>query len=130
MVKPYIAKDGTELGYSDDALLAEYFSMQQRLVNAKVTYTPAQYAQVKAPEDSDFIKDKMAFGIGYSNGAVADSTVKKPKAAEGVYLRIEYNGNYRRTMTLLVLGGNFSYSASIKGLGLIGGRAIYPRIGG
>ncbi|MCL6457181.1 MAG: sugar ABC transporter substrate-binding protein [Gorillibacterium sp.] len=91
------SKDGTELGYTDDSLLAEYFSMQQRLVNAKVTYTPAQYAQVKAPEDSDFIKDKMAFGIGYSNQAVADSTVKKktlemiplpgPNSDKGLFLK-------------------------------------------
>jgi multiple sugar transport system substrate-binding protein len=60
--------DGTALGYTDDKYYVDYFSRLQRLVEAKVMYTPAQTAQVKAPEDDDFIKGKMAFGFGYSNG--------------------------------------------------------------
>nr|WP_090891178.1 sugar ABC transporter substrate-binding protein [Evansella caseinilytica] len=55
------AEDGSGLGYDDDQLFVDFFSMLQELVEKGATPTPDYLAQLAGPEDDPVVKQE---GIG------------------------------------------------------------------
>lgn len=90
-------EDGTGLGYDDDQLFIDYFSMQQELVEIGAGETPDQASQRTGLEDDALVTEEGIGGTGWSTQfmgvqQVADSTldIAAPPASDsdnGLYLK-------------------------------------------
>ncbi|WP_121610911.1 ABC transporter substrate-binding protein [Mesobacillus foraminis] len=95
--KSLYSKDGTSLGYEDDKLFEDFFSMTSGLVKDKAVPTPDYLAQLKGIEDDPVVTQK-AIGIWqWSNQFVGIQQVAKrpmeihgmpgPDSDKGLYLK-------------------------------------------
>lgn len=91
------SEDGTQLGYEDDQLFVDFFSMQHRLVKAGAKPTPDITAQIKGIEDDLLVKNQSASVWQWTNQYVALQQVADrplemhplpgPDAAKGLFLK-------------------------------------------
>ncbi|PMC40746.1 sugar ABC transporter substrate-binding protein [Bacillus sp. UMB0899] len=65
--KRLYSEDGTTLGYEDDKLFTDFFSMYADLVKAKAVQSPDASAQVKGLEDDPVVKQQSIGLIQWSN---------------------------------------------------------------
>ncbi|TDL34257.1 extracellular solute-binding protein [Jeotgalibacillus sp. S-D1] len=64
-------EDGTALGYEDDQLLEDYFTMNKELVDAEVAPGYDTIAQIKGVEDELIVHGDAPFDFRWSNQATA-----------------------------------------------------------
>ncbi|SHM94212.1 ABC transporter substrate-binding protein [Gracilibacillus kekensis] len=95
--KRLYAEDGSGLGYKDDQLFVDFFSMVQEQVETEATPTPDYLAQLAGPEDDPTVKGE---GIGifqWSNQFVGLEDISEhefemapmpgPNVADGLFLK-------------------------------------------
>ncbi|UOQ85262.1 ABC transporter substrate-binding protein [Gracilibacillus salinarum] len=64
--KKLFAADGSGLGYDDDQLFIDYFSLEKQLVDAGAAPTPDEVAQRTGPEDDPLAKGEALGGVGWA----------------------------------------------------------------
>lgn len=95
--KRLYSPDGTQLGYDDDQLFVDFFSMQHRLVKAGAKPTPDITAQIKGLEDDLLVKNQAASVWQWTNQfiglqQVADRPLEMhplpgPNQTQGLFLK-------------------------------------------
>jgi multiple sugar transport system substrate-binding protein len=95
--KRLYSEDGTTLGYEDDKLFVDFFSMYADLVKMKAIQSPDASAQVKGLEDDPVVKQQSIGLIQWSNQFIGLQTAANrplemvglpgPNADKGLFLK-------------------------------------------
>lgn len=96
----FYAKDGTKLGYDDDKLYVEFYSMELELAKEGVVTMPDVRLEIKSPEEELIVTEQAAMATNmWSNqiiamAAAADRPLKmallpkdKEQVKEGMYIK-------------------------------------------
>nr|WP_142255445.1 sugar ABC transporter substrate-binding protein [Bacillus sinesaloumensis] len=90
----FYREDGKALGYEDDQLFVDYFSMQLRLVEAGAFPTPDVQSQLKGMEDEFIVKGDASVTWNWSNQYIGFSQLTEnplslnlpPHGSESIFL--------------------------------------------
>lgn len=95
--KRLYAEDGSGLGYDDDQLFVDYFSMMAKQVEKGATPTPDYLAQLAGPEDDPVVKGEGVGIFQWSNQFVGLEDISEsefdmapmpgPNVSDGLYLK-------------------------------------------